>query len=296
MPSLFERTYTSFVAGWIPVAMKPGSSLPEEAAIVETLCASALWISSNATISVQSVNVADGYTAWKRLPGGAMTFRLRYRPWWFGSFGVVKPLKTTFAMLDVAPNGMLTGPGTASDEPEKSASISSPSIVTRTSMRIMSSLMPSSSSQSYAAPAAVRQGGDGGAGEPLAVVEHLLDHELDDVPAELLVDLGQPLLADPDRRQLRVEVADHELRQPRVEAEDLEDLVVDPSALHDLRPGQDQALLMHVGRVEDVRRILGAEVHPVRADAEVRARPLVAVEDRREEQSRRSVCAELQYG
>ena len=79
-----------------------------------------------------------------------MTLRLRYRPWWFGSFGVVKPLKTTFAMLHVAPNGMLTGPGTASDEPEKSASISSPSIVTRTARRIMSSLIPSSSSQSYA--------------------------------------------------------------------------------------------------------------------------------------------------
>ena len=63
---------------------------------------------------------------------------------------MVNDLSTTFAIVSDKPNGTLTGPGTAGEEPVKSTRNRSSSIVTVTFMGIMSSETPSSSSRSSA--------------------------------------------------------------------------------------------------------------------------------------------------
>ena len=52
----------------------------------------------------------------EEVPGGQATVRGSKWPWLAGVSGVVSDLNTDLARLEVLPNGMFTGPGTASSE------------------------------------------------------------------------------------------------------------------------------------------------------------------------------------
>ena len=80
----------------------------------------------------------------------------------------------------------------------------------------------------------------------------------------LASDLEQAALAGAQRGDLGVHVTDHQLGHPAVEADQLDDLAVRARRRsNDLGAREEHPLLVHVGRVQHVARVLGAEVHPV---------------------------------
>ena len=117
-----------------------------------------------------------------------------------------------------------------------------------------------------------------------AVVEHACIRFVERAAAELFQDFDQAPFAGPRRRDLGVEIAEHQLGHSGIEADQLKDFLVRLSAPVDLCPGKNQALLVHVSGIQHVAGILGAEIHPMGADACISERPIVSrAEDRREQ-------------
>ena len=123
------------------------------------------------------------------------------------------------------------GPRVAGAEPAKSTTKRPSPIVTVTSMRTGSSVMPSSSSQSTAVHDPC-----GSAATPRRVARSAWARissmaRVDHVATELGHDVEQAPLAGPQRRHLGVHVADHQLGHAAVEADQLDDLAVEHAAL-----------------------------------------------------------------
>ena len=203
-------------------------------------------------------------------------------PWLFCAAGLVIALKATRAQAMVPPKGMLTGPVVAGAEPAKSTVKVPSRLVTVTCMRTGSVVMPSSSSQSTAVHEPCGNASNACARRPLGVRQDLLDRPGHGVAAELGDDLDQAALTGAQTGDLGVHVTDDQLGHAAVEADQLDDLTVEHAALEHLRAGEQDPLLVHVGRVQHVAGILGAEVHPMGAHADEPQQRVVAVEHRSE--------------
>ncbi len=133
------------------------------------------------------------------------------------------------------------------------------------------------------APRALRHTGQGGTCKALTVIVDGV-HRLEQCLRPVLVhDLTGPAHAGDHRGHLGLDVPDGVVGEPTVEPNDVEDVLVDLALAVQLDDGEEDALLEHVDRVEDVPGILLLEVEHV---APARGEPddLVAVVDRCEHQ------------
>ncbi len=118
--------------------------------------------------------------------------------------------------------------------------------------------------EAFGFPFAVGKGRDDLAVEPLALLEDLVDGQLEILLAETPQDVLQALLAGATGGHLRVEVAVDAARHPAVEHEELEQLLVQPAAPHDPRRRDSVALLVDGCRGHRLARLHRSDVNPVR--------------------------------
>ena len=100
-----------------------------------------------------------------------------------------------------------------------------------------------------ARPDAIRDLGDPSAHLLRGARPQLGDRVLDQRPAVAVEQGGQALLADGERRGLRLDVADPLVGDPDVRQDDRQDLLIQPALLVELDGRQAQALLLDLGRI-----------------------------------------------